>query len=184
MNVAFVVEEHPDKWLVRTAPWVVHREQLAEAGITVELFDDLRSAWRPFDAMILMVWLDLLNPVLFKPYRIIPVMEKFSAYRGAFPETTQIILNHTDMGRRAYAAPYWRMGDPILFRTPAYDRSELAPFPADQISLSIISGVKCFRCLRSNTRPVLSEPPPGRRAIGAKWQPQLPLSVSADVFLR
>jgi hypothetical protein len=133
MNVAFVVEEHWDKWLVRTSPWVVHREQLAEAGIAVELFDDLRNAWRPFDAMILMVWLDWLNPALFKPHRIIPVMEKFSAYRAAFPETTQIILNHTDMGRRAYAAPYWRMGDPILFRNPAYDRSELAPFPADQI---------------------------------------------------
>ena len=131
MNVAFVMEEHPDR--VEIAPWFFHRAWLAEAGITVAFFDDLRKAWRPFDAMILMVWLDWANPVRFKAERIIPVMEKYSAYRAAFPETTQIVLNHTDMGRHAYAAPYWRTGDPILFRHPAYDRGELAPFPAHQI---------------------------------------------------
>jgi hypothetical protein len=133
MNVAFVVEEHSDEHRVSTAPWIFYRERLDEAGIAIQVFDDLRKAWRPFDAMILMVWLDWDNPYRFKPERIIPVMEKYSAYRAAFPETTQIVLNHTDMGRHAYAAPYWRRGDPILFRTPAYDRSELAPFPADQI---------------------------------------------------
>jgi hypothetical protein len=56
-------------------------------------------------------------------------MEKYAEYRARFPETIQIVLNHTDMSRRPYAVPYWRPGDPILYRTPAYDRSELAPFP-------------------------------------------------------
>ncbi|HXN85109.1 MAG TPA: glycosyltransferase [Candidatus Binataceae bacterium] len=133
MNVAFVVEEHPDRSRVTSSPWIFHQKQLAEADITVELFDDLKKAWRPFDAMILMVWLDWDNPIHFKADRIVPVMEKYSAYRAAFPETIQIVLNHTDMNRHAYAAPYWRIGDPVLFRTPAYDRIELAPFPPNRI---------------------------------------------------
>ena len=162
MNVAFVVENHPDLERVETAPWFFHRAQLAQTGITVALFDDLSKAWRPFDAMILMVWLDWANPVSFKPDRIMPVMEKYSAYRAAFPETTQIVLNHTDMGRHAYAAPYWRTGDPILFRTPAYDRSELAPFPADQIF--------AFEYIRGSVLP----PAPVRHAAGFIGTPSGP----------
>jgi hypothetical protein len=156
------VEEHPDKERVTAAPWLLHRAQLAEAGITVQFFDDLRKAWRPFNAMILMVWLDWANPVRFKPERIIPVMEKYSAYRAAFPATTQIVLNHTDMGRHAYAAPYWRMGDPILFRTPAYDRSELMPFPANQIF--------AFEYIRGEVLP----PSPIRHAAGFVGTPSGP----------
>src|ERR1700674_1279362 len=162
MNVAFVVENHPDLERVETAPWFFHRAQLAQTGITVALFDDLSKAWRPFDAMILMVWLDWANPVSFKPDRIMPVMEKYSAYRAAFPETTQIVLNHTDMGRHAYAAPYWRTGDPIAFLTPAYDRSELAPFPADQIF--------AFEYIRGSVLP----PAPVRHAAGFIGTPSGP----------
>ncbi len=146
MDVAFVVEAHPDKTRVESAPWYHYRSELAKVGINVTLFDELRKAWRPFDAMILMVWLDWANREHFKPELIIPVMERYAAYRAAFPETTQVVLNHTDMGRRAYATPYWRLGDPILFRTPAYERSELAPFPEKDIfAFEYLRGRPCFR---------------------------------------
>jgi hypothetical protein len=133
MEVAFVVQEHPDRARVVTAPWFHFAGDLARSGIFVSKFDSLDAAWRPFDAMILMVWLDWENRDHFKAHRILPVMEKYSAYRAAFPGTIQIVLNHTDMARRAWAIPYWRLGDPILFKTPAYDRSELAPYPAEDI---------------------------------------------------
>ena len=60
-------------------------------------------------------------------------------------DTVQIILNHTDMARRPYATPYWRPGDPILYRTPAYQRSELYPFPPQSIlPYEKIWGSACF----------------------------------------
>jgi len=171
MDVAFVVEAHPDKARVEFAPWYHYRRELAKVGIKVTLFDDLRKAWRPFDAMILMVWLDWANRELFKPELIIPVMEKFAAYRAAFAETTQVILNHTEMGRRAYATPYWRLGDPILFRTPAYDRSKLAPFPEKDIfAFEYLRGKPCFRASTIKYRAgFIGTPsgPQGYRAIVA-----------------
>ncbi|HEY6421598.1 MAG TPA: hypothetical protein VIX59_21580 [Candidatus Binataceae bacterium] len=145
MNIAFVVEAYPDSSQARLAPWVYCAKELTSRGIHVSTFHRFEDAWRFFDAMILMVWLDWENREHFKAERILPVMEKYSAYRAAFPGTLQIVVNHTDMCRRAYATPYWRLGDPILFRTPAYDRAELAPFPAEDIfSYEIIWGEECF----------------------------------------
>jgi len=83
--------------------------------------------------MLVHAWQDWKNKTLFDPYLIMPLMEKMAIYRAAFPQTRQIILNHTDMSRRPYATPLWRSGDPVLYRTPAYDRSELAPFPGNTI---------------------------------------------------
>ena len=116
-------------------PWVWHRDALTARGIDVVHVDASSpdAFGRAYDAMILHVWLDWKNTQRFVPSRILPVMEAYAAYRARFPETVQIVLNHTDMSRRPYAAPYWRPGDPVLYRTPAYDRSELAPFPAESI---------------------------------------------------
>jgi hypothetical protein len=82
---------------------------------------------------MLHAWQDWKNRGRFDPWQIMPVMETMAKYRADFPETVQIILNHTDMSRRPYATPFWRYGDPVLYRTPSYDRDELAPFPADSI---------------------------------------------------
>lgn len=148
MDVAFVVQEHPDKFLIETSPWLCFAEDLAKEGIHVRKFDSLQAAWRPFDAMILMVWLDWQNPTHFRADRIVPIMEKYSEYRAAFPDTIQIVLNHVDMCRRASALSYWRRGDPILFRTPAYDRSELRPYPAGDITaFDYVRGSACFQHL-------------------------------------
>ena len=145
MDIAFVVQEHPDLSLAESSPWVRFAAELAKAGIFVSRFSSIDEAWRHFDAMILMVWLDWGNREYFKPECIIPVMEKYSSYRAAFPATIQIVLNHVDMCRRAYATPYWRSGDPILFRTPAYARSELAPFPPEDIfAFEYVRGSACF----------------------------------------
>jgi hypothetical protein len=65
----------------------------------------------------------------FDARRILSVLEHYATYRSRYPQTIQIALNHTDMARRPYATPYWREGDRVLYRTPAYDRTELAPFP-------------------------------------------------------
>jgi hypothetical protein len=145
MDIAFVVQEHPDLSLAESSPWVCFAAKLAKAGIFVSRFSSIDEAWRHFDAMILMVWLDWGNREYFKPECIIPVMEKYSSYRAAFPTTIQIVLNHVDMCRRAYATPYWRSGDPVLFRTPAYVRSELAPFPPEDIfAFEYVRGSACF----------------------------------------
>lgn len=61
MEVAFVVQEHPDRAKVETAPWFCFAQDLANSGIFISKFDSLSAAWRPFDAMILMVWLDWEN---------------------------------------------------------------------------------------------------------------------------
>src|SRR5271166_2199665 len=146
MEVAFVVQEHPDLSLAESSPWAYFARDLANAGIFISRFNSLDEAWRLFDAMILMVWLDWQNKEHFKVERILPVMEKYAAYRAAFPNTMQIVLNHVDMCRRASATPYWRLGDPILFRTPAYDRTELTPFPVEDIfAFEYVRGSACFQ---------------------------------------
>jgi len=132
MEIAYVVA-HPEARLAKSVPWCHFSAELATHGISITRFNSLEEAWRPFDAMILLVWLDWRNPHHFDKWQILPVMEKYSAYRATFPETVQIVVNHVDMSRRPSALPYWRLGDPILFRTPAYDRSELHPFPAQDI---------------------------------------------------
>ncbi|MGH9659347.1 MAG: glycosyltransferase, partial [Bryobacteraceae bacterium] len=145
MQVAFVVAEIPHQTNVLRSPWWCCAAELAAAGIHIARFDSLAAAWQPFDAMILMVWLDWDNRTRFRPERILPVREKFAEYRAAFPSTRQVALNHVDMGRQAYAIPYWRDGDPVLFKTPAYDRSLLAPFPAlDIFAYEYVWGQPCF----------------------------------------
>jgi hypothetical protein len=145
MEIAFVVQEHHDRLLVETSPWVYFAKELANAGFSILKFDSLARAWRPFDAMILMVWLDWRNREYFNHERILPLMEKYAEYRAAFPSTIQIVLNHVDMCRRASATAYWRPGDPVLFRTPAYDRAELNPFPPKDIfAFEHLRGSACF----------------------------------------
>ena len=119
---------------VETQPWVYHREALAADGIHIELLpaDDDAFA-RRFDAMLLHVWQDWRNPRRFNAQRIVPVMQRYAVYRARFPDTVQIIVNHVDMAHPPYATAYWRPGDPVLYKTPAYDRSKLAPFPPETI---------------------------------------------------
>ncbi|AHG88403.1 hypothetical protein J421_0866 [Gemmatirosa kalamazoonensis] len=135
MRVAYVTAAVQPSVDVAPLPWVWHHDALAARGIDIVHVDAASpdAFGRAYDAMILHVWLDWKNPRRFVPSRILPVMEAYAAYRARFPETVQIVLNHTDMSRRPYATPYWRPGDPVLYRTPAYDRAELAPFPAESI---------------------------------------------------
>jgi len=123
-----------DEATLACQPWILHKQSLAEAGIHLHLYRDAAEGFqRPFDAMLLQVWQDWGNKTYFKPWRIVPIMEQYAIYRSRYPSTVQIVLNHVEMGRRPYATPYWRTGDPVLYRTPAYDRSELYPFPAETI---------------------------------------------------
>lgn len=122
--------------IFKDQPWIRFRSELADYGFQLQLFEGetlLRAFERPFDAMILTVWLDWKNPRLFDARRTMRLLEHYSTYRAEYPQTVQIVVNHTDMARRPYATIYWRPGDPILYRTPAYDRSELRPFPPDSI---------------------------------------------------
>ena len=127
-------------------PWIYYKDTLAEKDINIIVYQGNDEAFkRPFDAMLLHVWQDWGSKKLFHSSRILPIMEKYAIYRAEFPETVQIILNHTDMSRRPYATSYWRPGDPILYRTPAYNREELYPFPADQIwAYETVWGDSCY----------------------------------------
>lgn len=117
-------------------PWIHFRDELAACGFRILVFQDDNVAeafTRRFDAMLLHVWQDWENPRRFYPRLILPIMHLYAGYGEKFSDTIQIILNHADTARRPYATPYWRQSDPILYRAPAYERSELLPFPADAI---------------------------------------------------
>ncbi|MDX2167164.1 MAG: hypothetical protein SF182_08880 [Deltaproteobacteria bacterium] len=119
---------------IDTQPWVYYRTALAAEGIRIEVLRaDADAFTRHFDVMLLHVWQDWDNPRRFDAQRIVPIMQWYAAYRARFPETVQVILNHVDMAHPPYATAYWRPGDPVLYKTPAYDRSKLAPFPAETI---------------------------------------------------
>jgi hypothetical protein len=147
MEIAYVTAGIRPAELV-PQPWFHHREELAAHGIRI-LHRDAASTGvfdRPYDAMLLHIWLDTKNRKRYDPSSLLPVAAAYSAYREHFPETVQIVLNHTDMSRTPYASPYWRPGDPVLYRTPAYDRSELAPFPPESIwAYEKVWGDDCFR---------------------------------------
>jgi hypothetical protein len=152
MEIAVVVQSISDE-KIAVQPWIHYRAALAERNIHIRLYGASEDAFRrPFDAMLLHVWQDWDNREYFKPRRILPVMERYTVYRVEFPETVQIVLNHTDMSRRPYAIPYWRPGDPILYRTPAYDRRELYPFPPEDIwPYEEVWGQACF--VSNNNQP-------------------------------
>jgi hypothetical protein len=145
MDIGVVIECITESWRAYQ-PWIHHRAALAERGIRLHLFEGGGDAFRrPWDAMLLHVWQDWKNKQLFNPYRIMPIMEQYAIYRARFPDTVQIVLNHTDMARRPFATPYWRPGDPVLYHTPAYDRGELHPFPAESIwPYEHVWGSSCF----------------------------------------
>jgi hypothetical protein len=144
MKVAAVIEDFGREYGA-LVPWFFYRKELATHGIHIEVLDAMEGFKHPYDAMIPMVWLDWDNPRRFIPSRILPFMEKYSAYRSRFPEVVQIICNHIDMARRPYATPYWRTGDPILYRTPPYDRAEVEPFPKEDIwAYECVMGTSCF----------------------------------------
>jgi hypothetical protein len=129
-----VVIEGINEGAMKREPWMHHRQALGARGIHLHLHEGGGEAFRrPFDAMLLHVWQDWKNPRLFDPRKILPIMESYAAYRAEYPDTVQIVVNHTDMARRPFATPYWRPGDPVLYRTPAYDRGELRPFPPASI---------------------------------------------------
>ena len=145
MEIAVIIEGIGDS-KIALQPWVYYREVLAERDMHFRIYHGNAEAFqRPFDAMLLHVWQHWKNRERFIPSRILPIMERYAIYRAEFPDTVQIILNHTDMSRRPYATAYWRPGDPILYRTPAYDRKELYPFPPEQIwPYEMVWGEACF----------------------------------------
>jgi len=148
LEIAFVVDAFEDRSAVDRSPWYYYANQLRQSSeISVQLFRGLTNAWRPFDAMILMVWLDWANPEKFDTPKVMQVLERYSAYRATFPGTLQIALNHIDYTTKPYALPYWRRGDPILCRTPPYDHSLLAPFPPiDIFPYEFVWGSPSFEC--------------------------------------
>jgi glycosyltransferase involved in cell wall biosynthesis len=165
MDIGVITEGIDESDLV-AQPWIYHRDALLDRGIRIHLHrrGDLEGFRRGFDAMLLHVWQDWANPKHFDPRRILPILEHYAAYRSRFPQTVQIVLNHTDMSRRPYATPYWREGDPVLYKAPAYDRTELAPFPPETIwAYEMLWGESCF----------LSAGPPTHRAgfIGSESGP-------------
>lgn len=145
MDIAVFIQDI-DNYEVKMQPWVFYKYRLAERGIDIELFYNDEGAFSgPCDAMILHVWQHWLNPKKFNHYHAMKTMEKYAAYRAEYPDTTQIILNHTDDSRHPYALPYWRAGDPVLYRTPPYNRKELNPLAEDKIwAYEIEMGKPCF----------------------------------------
>lgn len=126
-------------------PWIYHKDALLGRGIRIHVYQGPEGFRRGFDAMCLHVWQDWGNRHYFVPCRVMPILEQYATYRSRYPDTIQIVLNHTDMARRPYATPYWRDGDPVLYRTPAYDRTELAPFPPQTIwAYEMVWGKNCF----------------------------------------
>src|SRR5947209_4735109 len=146
MDIGVIVEGIEESELVEQ-PWIRYRQALLGRGIRIHLYRDgeVSGFSRGFDAMLLHVWQDWGNPEHFDARRILPILEHYATYRSRYPQTVQIVLNHTDMARRPYATPYWREGDPVLYRTPAYDRTELAPFPPEAIwAYEKVWGGSCF----------------------------------------
>jgi len=154
IDIAVITEGIGD-YALSAQPWIYYRDALLRRGIRIHLYRGGEEGFqRAFDAMILHIWQDWANEEHFKPLRIMPVLERYAAYRARYSQTVQIVLNHTDMSRRPYAIPYWRVGDPVLYRTPAYDRSELAPFPPETIwAYEKVWGENCF----SSTDPPLHQ---------------------------
>src|SRR5215210_8387961 len=100
MEICTVIEGISEQ-TIQKQPWIYYRTALASRNIHIEVYDGSGDAFRRrFDAMLLHVWQDWENRRLFNPYRILPLMERYAAYRAEFPETIQIILNHTDMTGR------------------------------------------------------------------------------------
>jgi hypothetical protein len=145
MDIGVIIEGISEREIARQ-PWIHHRDALARRNIRIHVYAGGEAGFqRPFDAMMIHAWQDWDNPKRFDRTRIMPLMERYATYRAAYPQTIQIILNHVDMGRRPYATPYWRVGDPVLYKTPAYDRSELAPFPPEAIwAYEKVWGEPCF----------------------------------------
>jgi hypothetical protein len=171
MEIATIIEGISEPRNARQ-PWIYYGNTLAEKGIYIRIYRGSEEGFqRPFDAMLLHVWQDWANKEHFKPSRILRIMGKYVIFRAEFPHTIQIILNHTDMSRRPYATPYWRPGDPILYRTPAYNRQELYPFPPGKIWA--YEGVWGEPCFVSNPTPKYkarfigspSGPPGYRRSV-------------------
>lgn len=172
MNVAAVLQDFDPEYGA-LVPWLFHRRELAARGIRLEVLEPAEAFARRHDAMLPMVWLDWDNPRRFAADRILPFLEAYSAYRARHPEVVQIVCNHVDMSRRPYALPYWRPGDPVLYRTPPYDRKEIEPLPDDAVwAYECVMGSACLR----------SDEPP-RHAAGFVGTPSGPAGYRARVAI-
>jgi len=109
MDIAVYIQDI-DKYGIRTQPWIIYKYELAERNINIHLFyNDEEAFKRPFDAMLLHVWQHWLNPTKFNQYHTMNLMEKYAIYRAEYPQTIQIILNHTDNSRHPFSLPYIRV---------------------------------------------------------------------------
>lgn len=135
-----------DGWQDGLAPWFVYGDALKAENINIHVFEnDMRVFESRFDAMMLYIWQDWGNTLRWDNNAIMPIMCKYSEYRSRYPDVVQIICNHVDWCRIPYATWYWRSGDPVLYRTPAYDRKELAPLPEGDIwPWEMCWGSPCF----------------------------------------
>jgi hypothetical protein len=123
MDVGVIIEGISAGEVARQ-PWIFHREALAERNIRIHVYagDDPAGFQRPFDAMIVHAWQDWKNPKRFDRTRIMPLLERYATYRAAFRRRCKSSTMST--WAAVLATPYWRTGDPVLYKTPAYDRRE------------------------------------------------------------
>ena len=117
-------------------PWMQCRETLAAHDVQLHVYDRRTMAdafKRPFDAMLLHVWQDWLNPTRFDAALVMPILEGQIAYRDRFPATRQIAHHHADENRHPLCLLTWQPDDWVLYRTPPYDRESLRPLRSDRI---------------------------------------------------
>ncbi|MDA9981422.1 glycosyltransferase [Gammaproteobacteria bacterium] len=119
---------------IALSPWNYYREQLSKEGIRIKLFEDnLDGFYERHDVIMLHLSFNWFHDVNFPSDVVMPIFNHLSAYRHEHPECIHIVLHHWDMIDVPFSVPLWRDGDPILMRTPFYDRSAHYPFPPGDI---------------------------------------------------
>ena len=141
-----VVVVNVDPSQVGSSPWVRYREELKREGISIQVFDDYKHAFcHDHDAIMLHLVFNWNQTKFFNPAEIMPLLAALSTYRSEHPDCQHVLLYAWERPS-PFAFPYWRAGDPILYRTPLYDRSELYPFPASEVwSYEKIWGSACYQ---------------------------------------
>ena len=131
---------------VNATPWIYHRDALQNAGYYIRLYSEPREMFsRRHDAIILHMMFNWLGNCLFDASTIMPILAKLATYRAKYPDCVNIVLHHWDMVGVPFSIPLWTQGDPVLYRTPFYDRALHYPFPAKDIwPYEKVWGSPCF----------------------------------------
>jgi hypothetical protein len=127
MDIAVVVSRIGEGYFTRS-PWYLYRDRLEKVGFRIHLYEDSLAGFRTrHDAIILFVSFNWLHDVNFPSDVVMPYFQHLAIYRYEYPDCINIVLHHWDMIDVPFADPLWRPGDPVLLRTPYYDRSRHYP---------------------------------------------------------